>query len=244
MNRKLTAQLLVAGFVFHCVDMRANPRGLTVVSGTAHTTQQGHTLQITTSRNAVLNWNSFNIGFWERRRSFTNRRPHRLCSTTSITRIRQRYFGSLQCERDCYFGKSRGGFYFGPHAFVKAGGLIVTTAAINPWASGGGAGWSFDGTADSGAIVHNYGKRLESSSSGGSLFLIGHDIENHGSLSAPGGTAALLARQEVLLTERPNGTGNPAPVQVARLEASITRAISLPTRIRCFCRRKTSTIAD
>ncbi len=119
-------------------------------------------------------------------------------------------FGSLQANGIVVL-ENQSGFYFGPNAFVKAGGLVVTTAAINPWSSGGGAGWSFDGPPAASPIV-NYGT-LETAS-GGSLFLIGRDIENQGVISAPGGSAALVAGQEVLLSERPNGLSLSAPVQL------------------------------
>jgi filamentous hemagglutinin family protein len=201
--------LLSLYLVFAGGNAVANPQGLTVVSGSAHTVQHGSTLQITTSRNAVLDWNSFNIGLGE---STVFHQP----SATSIvfnninnanpTTI----YGSLQANGIVVL-ENQSGFYFGPNAFVKAGGLVVTTAAINPWSSGGGAAWSFDGQPAAGPIV-NYGC-LETAS-GGSLFLIGRDIENRGTITAPGGTAALVAGQEVLLSERPNGLSLSAPVQL------------------------------
>ena len=187
----------------------ANPQGMTVVSGSAHTAQQGNTLQITTSRNAFLQWNSFNIAAGE---TTVFHEP----SATSIvfnnigganpTTI----FGSLRANGIVVL-ENQSGFYFGPNAFVKAGGLVVTTAAINPWSSGGGAGWSFDGPPAAAPIV-NYG-HLETAS-GGSLFLIAKQIENHGTIATPGGTAALLAGQEVLLSDRPNGLSLSVPVQL------------------------------
>jgi filamentous hemagglutinin family protein len=191
------------------VTSRANPHGLTVTSGSAHTVQHGHTLQVTTSQNAVLQWNSFNIAPGE---VTVFRQP----STTSVvfnninnlnpTTI----YGSLLANGIVVL-ENQAGFYFGPHAFVKAGGLVVTTAAIDPWASTPGAAWSFDGPPTLSPIV-NYGC-LETAS-GGSLFLIGKEIENQGIISAPGGTAALIAGQDVLLSERPNGLSLSAPVRV------------------------------
>lgn len=176
----------------------ANPQGLTVVSGSAHPVQHGSTLQITTSQTAVLQWNTFNIALGE---SVIFHQP----SATSIvfnninnanpTTI----FGSLQANGMVVL-ENQSGFYFGPNAFVKAGGLVVTTAAINPWASAGGAGWSFDGPPTATPIV-NYGC-LETPS-GGSLFLIAKEIDNHGTIEAPGGTAALVAGQQVLLSSGP-----------------------------------------
>jgi len=169
-------------------NAQANPQGMTVVSGSAHPVQQGNTLQITTSQNAVLQWSSFDIAAGE---TTLFQQP----SATSIVfnNIRNAnpstIFGSLRANGIVVL-QNANGFYFGPNAFVQAGGLVVTTAAINPWASGGGVGWSFDGPPATSPIV-NYGTLQ--TASGGSLFLIGKEIENNGKISAPGGTAALVA---------------------------------------------------
>jgi filamentous hemagglutinin family protein len=187
----------------------ANPQGMTVVSGSAHTAQHGSTLQITTSQQAFLQWTSFNIAAGE-----TTIFHEPSASSIVFNNIGganpTTIFGSLRANGIVVL-ENANGFYFGPNAFVKAGGLVVTTAAINPWASGGGAGWSFDGPPAATPIV-NYG-HLETAS-GGSLFLIGKQIENHGTIEAPGGTAALLAGQEVLLSERPDGLSLSVPVRL------------------------------
>jgi len=203
------ARLIAALFALVGGSIWANPQGMTVASGSAHSTQQGNTLQITTSQNTFLNWNSFNIAPGE---TTIFKEP----SATSIVfnNIKNgnptSIFGSLQANGIVVL-ENQSGFYFGPNAFVKAGGLVVTTAAVNPWASGGGAGWSFDGPPTAAPIV-NYGQ-LETAS-GGSLFLIGKHIENYGGISAPGGTAALVAGQEVLLSARPDGLSLSAPVHL------------------------------
>jgi filamentous hemagglutinin family protein len=187
----------------------ANPQGMTVVSGSAQSAQQGNSLQITTSQNAVLQWNSFNIAAGQ---TTVFQQP----SATSIVfnninnASPSTIFGSLHANGIVVLQNSSG-FYFGPNAFVQAGGLVVTTAAINPWSSGGGAGWSFDGPPAASPIV-NYGC-LETAS-GGSLFLIAKQIGNQGTIAAPGGTAALVAGQEVLLSARPDGLSLSAPVQL------------------------------
>lgn len=187
----------------------AGPQGMTVVSGSAHATQHGSVLQITTSQNAFLQWNSFNIAAGE---TTVFNQPS--ASSIVFNYIRSgnptTIFGSLQANGIVVL-ENQSGFYFGPNAFVKTGGLVVTTAAINPWGSGSGAGWSFDGPPAAAPIV-NYG-HLETAA-GGSLFLIAKQIQNHGTIEAPGGTAALVAGQEVLLSERPDGLCLSAPVQL------------------------------
>ena len=187
----------------------ANPQGLTVVSGSAHTAPRGNVLQINTSQNAVLQWRSFNIAAGE---TTVFHQPS--ASSIVFNQINNAnptaIFGSLRANGIVVL-QNQSGFYFGPNAFVQAGGLVVTTAAINPWSSGGGAAWSFDGPPAATPIV-NYG-HLQTAA-GGSLFLIAKQIENHGTIAAPGGTAALLAGQEVLLSERPDGLSLSVPVHL------------------------------
>ena len=200
---------LVLYFLLCAGIAHANPQGMTVVSGSARTTQQGNTLQITTSKNASLQWTSFNIAAGETT-VFHQPSANSIVFNNILNGNPTTIFGSLRANGIVVL-ENANGFYFGPNAFVKAGGFVVTTAAINPWSSGGGAGWSFDGPPVSAPIV-NYG-RLETAS-GGSLFLIGNQIENNGTITAPGGTAALLAGQEVLLSARPDGLSLSVPVQL------------------------------
>jgi filamentous hemagglutinin family protein len=181
---------------------------MTIVSGSAHSSQQGSTLQITTSQNAFLQWSSFNIASGE---TTVFQEP----SATSVVFNRinsanpSSIFGSLRANGIVVL-ENQSGFYFGPNSFVSANGLVVTTAAINPGPAGG-ASWSFDGPPTAAPIV-NYGNLQ--TAAGGSIFVIGKQIENHGTISAPGGTAALVAGQEVLLSQRPDGLSLSAPVQL------------------------------
>ena len=204
-------QFVLITFCFLLVGAKgyAGPQGMTVVSGSAHATQHGNVLQITTSQTAFLQWNSFNIAAGETT-VFNQPSANSIVFNNIRSANPTTIFGSLQANGIVVL-ENQSGFYFGPNAFVKTGGLVVTTAAINPWASGGGAGWSFDGPPAATPIV-NYG-HLETAT-GGSLFLIAKQIENHGTIEAPGGTAALLAGQEVLLSERPDGLSLSAPVQL------------------------------
>jgi filamentous hemagglutinin family protein len=201
---------LAFSFLFATSSSDANPQGMTVLSGSAHATQQGNVLQITTtSRNTVLGWNSFNIGAGQ-----TTIFDEPSASSIVFNNIHSgnpsSIFGSLQANGIVVL-ENQSGFFFGPNAFVKAAGLVVTTAAIDPWGSGSGAGWSFDGPPAATPIV-NYGHLV--TAAGGSLFLIARQIENQGTIEAPGGTAALIAGQEVLLSERPDGLSLSAPVQL------------------------------
>jgi filamentous hemagglutinin family protein len=198
MFRRLVAVVLM----LHVVgNVMANPTGMTVAGGSATATVNGSQLTITTSRNASLNWQSFNIAAGE---TTIFQQP----SSTSIVWNRindqnpSQIYGSLQANGIVVL-LNNSGFYFGPNSFVSAAGLVVSTAnCIPPQNSGGG--WEFNGPPPLASIV-NYGQI--NIGRGGSAFLIADQIENHGSIKAPGGTVGLAAGQTVLLSDRPDGRG-------------------------------------
>ena len=187
-----------------------NPSGMTVVSGSAVSSHQGNTLQIKTSPTAVLNWNSFNIAAGE-----TTIFDQPSATSVVFNNIKgispSTIYGSLQANGIVVL-ENQSGFYFGPNAFVKAGGLVVTTAALSSSSSPDGPMWTFNGPPSAVPIV-NYG-HLETPA-GGSIFLIANQIANQGTVSAPGGTAALVAGQEVMISPRPNGLSLSAPVKLS-----------------------------
>ncbi len=202
--------LLALGVILDPSDMIANPAGLQVVSGSAQVVQSGSQVNVAASQNAFLNWSSFNIARGE---TTVFQQP----SASSIVWNRvndpnpSQIYGSLQANGVVVLA-NQAGFYFGPESFVKAAGLYVTTAPIYPGMAGAGS-FEFNGAPPSIPIV-NYG-RLESGE-GGSLFLIGREIENKGSISAQGGTVGLLSAQEVMISERPDGRGLSVKVNVPK----------------------------
>ena len=93
---------------------------------------------------------------------------------------------------------------FGGQASISAHGLIMTTAPFPiPDLAGGGA-WNFNAAPPTASII-NYGQI--NMSRGGSAFLIAHDIENHGNITAPQGDIGLYAGKQVLISDRPYGRG-------------------------------------
>jgi filamentous hemagglutinin family protein len=198
MFRRLVAVVLM----LHVVgNVMANPTGMTVAGGSATATVNGSQLTITTSRNASLNWQSFNIAAGE---TTIFQQP----SSTSIVWNRindqnpSQIYGSLQANGIVVLLNSSG-FYFGPNSFVSAAGLVVSTANYAPPQNSGGS-WEFNGPPPLASIV-NYGQIKIGN--GGSAFLIADRIENHGSITAPGGAIGLVAGQTVLLSDRPDGRG-------------------------------------
>jgi filamentous hemagglutinin family protein len=187
----------------------ANPQGMTVQSGTATAAASGNLLNVTASHNAFLTWQSFNINAGQ---TTTFIQP----STASIVwnRIQDQnpsqIYGNLSANGVVVL-MNPSGFYFGPNCFVSAAGLIVSTAPVTPVESSAGMFWQFNGAPPAASIV-NYGQL--NVGRGGSAFLIAERIENRGIISAPEGSIGLIAGQEVLLSERPDGRGLSATVRL------------------------------
>ena len=199
---KLRRRLAGGAAVFCLVlEATANPTGLAVASGSATVQQNGSQFTVTASQNAQLTWQSFNIAAGE---TTIFKQP----SAQSIVWNRindqnpSQIFGNLQANGVVVLLNSSG-FYFGPNSYVSAAGLVVSTAQYLPPENSGGA-WQFNGPPPLASIV-NYGKINVGQN--GSAFLIADQIENHGTIAAPGGSIGLAAGQTVLLSERPDGRG-------------------------------------
>ena len=190
-------------------EVRANPQGLTVQSGTATTTVNGSQLNVAVSGNAFLNWQSFNIGAGE---TTTFQQP----SSTSIVWNRindqnpSQIYGNLTANGIVVL-MNHAGFYFGPNAFVKAAGFVVTTAPVGPIESGGGMFWQFNGLPPEASIINN---GFITTAPGGPVFFIAQRIENHGSIITPEGSIGLYAGKDVTVSERPDGRGLSATVNL------------------------------
>ncbi|HAM73845.1 MAG TPA: hypothetical protein DCM86_19615 [Verrucomicrobiales bacterium] len=189
--------LLSSSFLAH-----GNPEGMQVVTGSAQASRSGSQLTVSVgSQNAFLNWSSFNIG-----RGETTLFQQPSASSVVWNRINDinpsQILGNLRANGMVVLA-NQNGFYFGSEAFVKAAGLYITTAPINPSISEPGS-FTFEGAPPAIPVV-NYG-RLETEK-GGSLFVIAKEIDNHGSISAPGGTVGLVAGDSVMISDRPDGRG-------------------------------------
>ena len=212
LNRNFALHRLVTGILTLGIasNAMANPTGMSVQHGSATAVANGSRLTVTASQNAFLNWQSFNIGADE---TTIFQQP----SAGSIVWNRingqnpSQIYGSLQANGVVVLLNSSG-FYFGPNSFVSAAGLVVSTANCVPPQNAGGS-WEFNGPPPLASIV-NYGQIKIGS--GGSEFLIADQVENHGTIAAPGGTIGLAAGQTVLLSDRPDGRGMSMKVKLPR----------------------------
>ena len=197
----LSYRLMCLCAACHGARVMANPQGLSVASGSAKAVATGNTLTITTSQNAALNWSSFNIAKGQTT-TFVQPNSYSVVFNQINDTSASQIYGSLTANGRVILVNSSG-FYFGPDSFVKTAGFVATTGQYVPDFSGGSS-WEFSGPAPMAKVV-NYGK-IEVDS-GGSLFLMAANVENHGTLSAPKGTIGLLSGQDVVLGDRPDGTG-------------------------------------
>jgi filamentous hemagglutinin family protein len=198
------AAVLLGCFV---LSTHANPVGPTVAQGTASFTSQGSHFSIQTSDRAFINWQSFNIGLGETT-SFLQPSSSSLVWNQIHDQNPSQILGNLNANGYVVL-QNASGFYIGGQASITAHGILLTTAPFPmPDLSGGGA-WSFNAPPPTASII-NYGQI--SLARGGSAFLIAHDVENHGTITAPEGDIGLYAGKQVLFSERPDGRGLSAKV--------------------------------
>lgn len=200
------AQIVLAAGAIHAV---ANPTGMTVTSGSASAQQVGSQLNVAVSQLAVLNWSSFDIAAGETT-TFLQPSSGSLVFNLIGGANPSQIFGNLNANGTVIL-ENANGFYFGPNSMVKVGGsFLATTAPLTP-DFGSGSTWQFTGMPPLASIV-NYGQIQVGQ--GHSLFLIAENIANYGGLSAPGGSVALTAGQNVLVSESPDGRSLSAQVQL------------------------------
>jgi len=193
------------------LSLFANPTGMTVRLGTATAQTSGAQLNLTVSQAAFLNWSSFNIQAGETT-TFIQPSANSVVLNEIGGASPSQIFGNLNANGTVILANANG-FYFGPNSMIKVGGdFIATTAPITP-DFGSGSSWTFTGMPPLKSIINHGSIQV---GNGRSLFLIAEIIENDGDgvLNAPGGNIGLVAGQTVLVSERPDGRGLSASVQV------------------------------
>jgi filamentous hemagglutinin family protein len=205
--------------------VQANPTGGTVAQGTATISGSGSP-QVTvnqTSADAFINWTSFNIAAGE---TTTFNQP----SSSSVTwnyindpnaPAASSINGNLNAIGYVVL-QNPNGFTIGGQASITAHGLVMTTASTPTLNLSSGGPWSFSAPPPTAKII-NYGQI--NITGGGSAFLIASDIENDGTISAPGGNIGLYAGQTVLVSTAPDGRGLSA--QVTLPQGSVDNAGNL-----------------
>ena len=191
------------------LQSEANPVGPVVTQGKASFNAQGSQLTVQTSDRAFINWQSFNIGIGETT-SFVQPSTSSLVWNQIHDQNPSQILGNLNANGYVVL-QNPSGFYIGGAASVSAHGLLMTTAPIRMPDLAGDDAWVFNAPPPTASIV-NYGQI--SLSKGGSVFLIAHNVENHGTITASEGQIGLYAGKQVLISDRPDGRGLSARVNL------------------------------
>ena len=175
-----------------------------VGSGAATLSQGGNTLNVNqSSQNAVFNWQSFNISADG---TVNFNQPD--ATSVALNRIFQadpsRIQGALNANGQVYL-INQNGILFGSGARVNVGGLIASTLNVTPEAAGGllnairESKPAFAADADTNGSIKIESGAVLNAAEGGQLMVLSKNIENAGSLSAPGGQVILAAGDSVYL---------------------------------------------
>ena len=166
---------------------RAAPQGGQVTAGSASVSHSGATTTISqNSQNVSLSWQSFNIG-----KSETVNFVQPTARSIAVNRIFDTHgsqiFGHLNANGQVWLINPNG-LLFGRDAQVNVGGLVASTLDVSD-DSLSGSTHRFAGSSTAGVINQGH----ISSADGGSVVLLGHHVNNTGTISARLGTVALGA---------------------------------------------------
>ena len=184
----------VATGVLAGVAAHANPTGPTVVHGTAQFARPDtSTLNVTSSANAVINWQGFSIDSAEVTRfiqpSATSAVLNRVTGSDASTIL-----GQLRANGRVFLVNPHG-IVFGEGAVVDTAGLVASTLGISDADFLAGS-YRFDAGPDAGDIT-NRGS-IDAGTDG--VFLLAPNIENSGVIRTDGGDLVLAAGRTVTLT--------------------------------------------
>ncbi|HRQ87984.1 MAG TPA: filamentous hemagglutinin N-terminal domain-containing protein, partial [Bacteroidia bacterium] len=184
-------------FTFYCAfggfAAFANPTGGEIVSGTASISSAGSTLTVNQlSDRAIIHWQDFSIASGQ-----TTQFLQPSATSAALNRVLggnpSAIHGTLQSNGQIYLINPNG-VLVGAGGVVNTGGFLASTLDVSDSDFLAGGDLRFKG--DSTASVVNLGKI---SGSTADVILIAQTVENHGTIDAPNGTAALAAGSEVLV---------------------------------------------
>ncbi len=173
---------------------RANlPTGAQVVHGNVAITQAGGAMSIQqASRNAIVNWQSFNIGVGN-----SVRLEQAGADAAMLARVvggdASQLLGSLKADGKLFLINQRG-VIIGEGAVIDAAGFLGSTLDVTDAEFLAGGAMTFKGNSDAGIL--NLGTITARE---GNVMLFAHSVKNAGEIVADKGTVGLGAGTEVLL---------------------------------------------
>lgn len=187
----------VAGFVLGAgmaQNAFANPSGATVVHGSAQFAMPAaNTLEITNSANAIINWQSFNIGQGEITRFIQPSADSAVLNRVTGANVSE-LLGNLSSNGHVFLINPHG-IVVGENAVIDVAGFVASTLNLSNEDFLNGR-FNFQGE-NAGALIN---RGLVTAGPGGELVLIAPQIENHGVLSVDNGALLLAAGEKVTLT--------------------------------------------
>lgn len=205
---KLISAALAACFAQTVVAL---PSGASVASGSATFAQSGNTLTITNSNRAIINWPVFSIAPGETVRfdqAATSSVLNRVVGVTVNGRLvfsPSEILGALQSQGRVFL-INPAGVLIGAGATVDVAGFVASSLLLSD-ADFLANRLQFTEVAGAGK-VQNFGTIR--TTSGGSVYLVAPNVENHGLITTPNGEVILAAGQRAELLD----TGTPG-VKVA-----------------------------
>ncbi len=187
-------------FCLHGVS-HALPQGGQIVGGSGSITQQQNLTDIRQhTQSLAINWNSFNlseqdvVNFYQP--SASSIALNRILSSNA-----SQIFGQINANGRVVLVNSNGVF-FGQTASVNVGGLIASglDIGVNDFMNGD---YRFNATDSADGIVKNSG--TIQASLGGSVALLGKQVENSGYIGANLGSVALATGHQAVLSFDPEG---------------------------------------
>ncbi|WP_150561946.1 filamentous hemagglutinin N-terminal domain-containing protein, partial [Pandoraea bronchicola] len=164
------------------------PTGGQVAAGQATISTNGNTMNVTqTSQNAVVNWQTFNVGS-----AATVNFQQPSANAAILNRVLDsnpsQIYGSVNAPGQVFF-VNPAGVYFGATASVNVGSLVATTHGIadNDFMSGN---YRFTRNGATGGVINDGQLR---SALGGYIALLAPEVRNRGVVVAQLGTVALAA---------------------------------------------------
>ena len=195
-RRALAAGRLLAGVLASTLagSVQANPTGPTIVHGSAHFGHPGAgTLNVTTSPNAIINWQGFSIGADE-----VTRFIQPSASSAVLNRVGgadpSAILGQLLSNGRVFLVNPQG-IVFGGDAVVDTAGLVASTLDISDADFLAGS-YRFDAGPGAGEVVN---QGLIKAGAGG-VFLLAPSVENSGIIRTDGGDLLLAAGRRITLT--------------------------------------------
>ena len=195
-RRKLYAAMLVASQCVVAGQLWAAPEGGVVVGGEGVITQAGvNTMIHQATERMAIDWRSFDVAANERV-EFVQPSSSSIALNRVLSNRGSEILGRIDANGQVMLVNPNG-VVFGKNSIVNVGGMIASGLSIDPtsFINGDFALDSIDGA--EGKVI-NYG--IINAATGGSVTLVGEQVQNDGVISAKLGTVNLAAGKAAVLT--------------------------------------------